>query len=296
MGAALLCGAFFMVVLDATILLVALSSIQAGLGFWEQGLLRPARRRPGLGVDLLHQHPLGLTALALSPMLLRESRAAVTRRPRAGDEVATDNANERRTEMGTIVISENVTLDGVIQDPAGDEGFRVGGWVGLIKDSPQLNKLALDEALGAEALLLGRRSYEWFAARWPSRSGELADRLNSLPKYVVSSTLEDPAWNNSTVLKGDVVDEVSKLKQELNGEILVPGSFQLLRTLMEHDLVDELRLKIFPVVLGAGERLFGETSDKKPMRLVDTQTLGDGVAILTYEPVRRRAGSDAASR
>ena len=189
--------------------------------------------------------------------------------------------------MGTIVISENVSLDGVIQDPAGDEGFRVGGWVGLIKDSPQLNKLALDEALGAEALLLGRRSYEWFAARWPSRSGELADRLNNLPKYVVSSTLEDPAWNNSTVLKGgDPVAEVSKLKQELNGEILVPASFQLLRALMEHDLVDELRLKIFPVVLGAGERLFGETGDKKPMRLLDTQTLDDGVAILTYEARR----------
>jgi dihydrofolate reductase len=196
------------------------------------------------------------------------------------------NANERRTEMGTIVVSENVSLDGVIQDPAGDEGFRVGGWVGLIKDSPQLNKLALDEALGAEALLLGRRSYEWFAARWPSRSGELADRLNSLPKYVMSSTLEDPDWNNSTVLKGDAVDEVSKLKQGLNGEIVVPASFQLLRTLMEHDLVDELRLKIFPVVLGAGERLFGETSDKKPMRLLDAQTVEGGIAYLTYEPVR----------
>jgi dihydrofolate reductase len=188
--------------------------------------------------------------------------------------------------MGTIVISENVSLDGVIQDPAGDEGFRVGGWVGLIKDSPQLSKLALDEALGAEALLLGRRSYAWFAARWPSRSGDLADRLNSLPKYVVSSTLEDPAWNNSTVLRGDPVVEVSKLKQELNGEILVPASFQLLRTLMEHDLVDNLRLKIFPVVLGAGERLFGETSDKKRMRLVDSQTLDDGVAVLTYEAAR----------
>jgi len=188
--------------------------------------------------------------------------------------------------MGRIVISENVSLDGVVQDPAGDEGFRVGGWVGLIKDSPQLNKLALDEALGAEAWLLGRRSYEFFAARWPSRSGQLADRLNSLPKYVVSSTLEDPAWNNTTVLKGDVVDEVSKLKQELNGEIVVPASFQLLRTLLEHDLVDELRLKIFPVVLGAGERLFGETSDKKPMRLVGTQTVGEDLAYLTYQPVR----------
>jgi dihydrofolate reductase len=188
--------------------------------------------------------------------------------------------------MGRIVISDNVSLDGVIQDPAGDEGFKRGGWVGLIKDRPELNKLALDEALGAEALLLGRRSYEWLAARWPSRSGELADRLNSLPKYVVSSTLEDPDWNNSTVLKGDLVTEVSKLKQELNGEIVVPASFQLVRTLMEHDLVDELRLKIFPVVLGAGERLFGELPDKKAVRLVDTRTFGDGITTLTYEAVR----------
>jgi dihydrofolate reductase len=188
--------------------------------------------------------------------------------------------------MGRVVISENVSLDGVIQDPAGDEGFRVGGWVGRIADREEVAKVTLDEALGAKALLLGRRTYEWFAARWPSRSGELADRLNSLPKYVVSSSLQDPEWNNSTVLKGDAVSEVSKLKQELNGEIVVPGSFELLRTLIEHDLVDELRLKIYPVVLGAGERLFRETSDKKPMRLVDTQTLDDGIAFLTYEPVR----------
>jgi dihydrofolate reductase len=188
--------------------------------------------------------------------------------------------------MGKIVVSDNVSLDGVVQDPAGDEGFRVGGWVGLIKDRPELAKLALDEAVGTEALLLGRRSYEWFAARWPSRSGELADRLNSLPKYVVSSTLENPEWNNSTVLKGDVLNEVSRLKHELKGEIVVPASFQLVRTLMEHDLVDELRLKIFPVVLGAGERLFGETSDKKAMRLVDTETVEGDVVVLTYERVR----------
>jgi dihydrofolate reductase len=188
--------------------------------------------------------------------------------------------------MGKIIVSENVTLDGVVQDPAGDEGFRLGGWVGLIKDRPELGKLTVDEALGAEALLLGRRSYEWLAARWPTRSGPLADRLNSLPKYLVSSTLEDPAWNNSTVLKGDAVDAVSKLKQELDGDIVVPASFQLVRTLLEHDLVDELRLKIFPVVLGAGERLFGETSDKKPMRLVDTQTVEGDILFLTYEVVR----------
>jgi dihydrofolate reductase len=188
--------------------------------------------------------------------------------------------------MGKIVMSDNVSLDGVIQDPAGDEGFTRGGWVGRIAALPEVAKVALDEALGTEALLLGRRSYEWFATRWPSRSGELADRLNSLPKYVVSSTLEEPDWNNTTVLKGDVVNEVSKLKQELDGEINVPASFQLARTLIEHDLVDELRLKIFPVVLGAGERLFGELRDKKTLRLTDSRTVGDGVAILTYEPVR----------
>jgi dihydrofolate reductase len=193
---------------------------------------------------------------------------------------------ERRTEMGKIIVSDNVSLDGVIQDPAGDEGFSRGGWVGLIKDLPGAAKLALDEALGSEALLLGRRSYEWMAGRWPSRTGELADRLNSMPKYVVSSTLADPDWNNSTVLEGDPVNQVAKLRHELDGDIVVVASFQLARTLMEHDLVDELRLKIYPVVLGAGERLFGETSDKKPMRLVDTQTVDGDVAFVTYERVR----------
>lgn len=188
--------------------------------------------------------------------------------------------------MGRIVVSEFVSLDGVIEDPAGGEGFRLGGWVGEIKGREAADELKLDEALGTAALLLGRRTYEFFAARWPSRSGELADRLNGLPKYVVSSTLEDPDWNNSTVLRGDVVNEASKLKQELDGEVVVYGSFQLVRTLIEHDLVDELRLMIYPVVLGAGRRLFGETGDKKPMRLVDTRTVGGGVAFLTYEPVR----------
>ena len=188
--------------------------------------------------------------------------------------------------MGKIIMSENVSLDGVIEDPAGDEGFRVGGWVGRIADRPGLAKATLDEALATEALLLGRRSYEWLAARWPSRTGALADRLNGVPKYVVSSTLEEPKWNNSTVLRGDVVTEVSKLKQELNGDIVVPGSFQLLHTLIEHDLVDELRLKVYPVVLGDGERLFGPTSDQKPMRLINAQTLDDGIAFLTYESVR----------
>jgi dihydrofolate reductase len=188
--------------------------------------------------------------------------------------------------MGTIIISDNASIDGIVQDPAGDEGFERGGWVGPIKDRPGANQLALDEALATEALLLGRRSYEWMAGRWPSRKGELADRLNSLPKYVVSSTLEDPSWSNSTVLRGDVVTEVSRLKEELDGDIVVVASFQLVRTLMEHDLVDALRLKIYPVVLGAGERLFGETSDTKPMRLVDVRIIDGDVASLTYEPVR----------
>jgi dihydrofolate reductase len=188
--------------------------------------------------------------------------------------------------VGQIVMSENVSLDGVVEDPAGDEGFERGGWVGLIKDRPELNQLALDEALGAGAFLLGRRSYEWFAARWPSRSGELADRLNSMPKYVVSSTLEQLDWNNSTLLRGDAADEVSRLKQKLDGEVVVPASFQLARTLIERDLVDELRLKIHPVVLGGGKRLFGETGNTKPLRLLNSKTVDGDVAYLTYEVVR----------
>ncbi len=190
--------------------------------------------------------------------------------------------------MGRIVVSENVSLDGVVQDPTGDEGFKRGGWFGQIGDEDReaWAKVEFDEALSTEALLLGRRSYEWFAARWPSRSGEWADRLNSLPKYVVSSTLVDPDWNNSTVVRGEVVSEVSKLKQSLDGEIVVYASRQLVRTLMEHDLVDELRLMVYPVVLGAGERLFGDTSNKKSMRLLDTRAVGDGLAYLTYELVR----------
>ena len=190
--------------------------------------------------------------------------------------------------MGKIVISTNASLDGVVQDPDGEEGFRLGGWFGQFggKDLEAWAKVSLVEALGTEALLLGRRSDEWFATRWASRTGEWADRLNSLPKYVGSSTLEEPKWNISAVLKGDVVEEVSKLKQELDGDIVVYASYQLGRTLIERDLVDELRLVVFPVVLGAGERLFGDTSDKKPMRLMNTQTVGDGLAFLTYELVR----------
>jgi dihydrofolate reductase len=190
--------------------------------------------------------------------------------------------------MGKIVITTNLSLDGVVEDPDGKEGFRLGGWFNRFggEDLEAWARLETDEALGAAALLLGRRSDEWFASRWSSRSGEWADKLNSMPKYVVSSTLEHAHWSNTTVLKGDPVAETAKLKQDLDGEILVYASYQLARTLIEHDLVDELRLVVFPVVLGDGERLFGETSDQKPLRLLSTRTLGDGLAFVTYEIVR----------
>jgi dihydrofolate reductase len=189
--------------------------------------------------------------------------------------------------MGKLIISTNATLDGVVQDPAGDEGFEHGGWVGRIAAHPELAQVALDEACEAAALLLGRRSYEWFAGRWPSRAGALADRLNGMPKYVVSSSLEDPDWNNSTVLTGDVVEAVATLKRTLDGPLVTLASFQLVRTLLEHDLVDEVRLKLFPVVLGSGTRLFGESGDKRPLRLLDSRTLGEGVAFLTYAAAPR---------
>jgi dihydrofolate reductase len=186
--------------------------------------------------------------------------------------------------MGKIVVSENVSLDGVIQDPTGEEGFRHGGWFTQIGDGDRAQwvGIQLNEARATQALLLGRRTDEWFAERWLTRSGEWADRLNGMPKYVVSSTIEKPKWGNSTVLKGDVVTEVSKLKQELDGDIVVYASGQLVHTLMEHDLVDELRLTIYPIVLGTGDRLFGGTSDKTTLRLISTQTLGEGLAFLTY--------------
>ena len=190
--------------------------------------------------------------------------------------------------MGKILISTNVSLDGVVQDPDGQEGFRLGGWFAQFggKDLEEWAKVSLDEALGTEALLLGRRSDEWFAARWAGRTGEWADRLNGLPKYVVSSTLDEPRWANATVLRGQVTAEVAKLKQELAGDIVVYASYQLGQALLEHDLVDELRLVVFPVVLGAGQRLFGETTDQKPIRLAGAKTIGDGLVFLTYEMAR----------
>jgi len=186
--------------------------------------------------------------------------------------------------MGKIIISTNMSLDGVIQDPDGQEGSKAGSWFTEFggKDLDAWAEVFTEEALAAEALLLGRRTDEWFASRWLSRSGVWADRLNAMPKYVVSSTLDEARWSNATVLDGDVVDDVAKLKDELDGEILVYASYQLGRMLIEHDLVDELRLVLFPVMLGAGERLFGETSAPKPLRLIQTRTVGDGLTLLTY--------------
>lgn len=196
--------------------------------------------------------------------------------------------------MGTIVMSAFVTLDGVIQDPAGNEGFDRGGWFGRVgvEGREETDGILLDQALASEALLLGRRSYEFLAALWPSRTGALAERLNGLPKYVVSSTLADLDWENSTVLSGEAVSAVSELKRELHGEINLIASFQLGRALIELDLVDELRLTVVPVVLGDGERLFGETSERKPMRLAEARTVDGGVLYLTYARARdaRSAG------
>ncbi len=186
--------------------------------------------------------------------------------------------------MGRIVATEFVSLDGVIEAPGGGEEFKHAGWTFEIERGDEGDQFKLDETMSSDALLLGRVTYEGFAAAWPTRDGEFADKFNGMPKYVVSSTLEEPEWNNSTVLKGDVAEEVAKLKREHDGDIVIHGSAQLVQTLLEHDLVDEVRLMVFPVVLGSGKRLFGETSDKKPLRLVSSKVVGDGVAIMVYEP------------
>ena len=186
--------------------------------------------------------------------------------------------------MGRIVVTEFVSLDGVVEAPGGGETFKHGGWSLEISRGDEGDTFKLDETMSSEALLLGRVTYEGFAAAWPTRDGEFADKFNTMPKYVVSSTLEDPEWNNSTVLSGDVAEEVAKLKQQQDGDIVVHGSPQLVQTLIEHDLVDEFRLMVFPVVLGSGKRLFGETRDKKSLRLVDSKVVGDGVTILVYRP------------
>jgi dihydrofolate reductase len=190
--------------------------------------------------------------------------------------------------VGRIVVTEFVSLDGVMEAPGGGEDFKHAGWTFEIERGDEGDKFKLDETLSSEALLLGRKTYEGFAAAWPSRTDEVgfADKFNSMPKYVVSSTLENPEWNNTTVLKGDPVEEVSKLRQRPGGDIVVHGSARLVQTLLEHDLVDELRLMIYPVVLGTGKRLFGETSDKRRLRLTDSKTVGDGITTCIYEPAR----------
>jgi dihydrofolate reductase len=192
--------------------------------------------------------------------------------------------------MGKVVVSEFITLDGVVEDPGGAEEFDRGGWAFNFDRGPEGDKFKLDEAMASEALLLGRVTYEGFAQAWPSRSGEFADKFNSMPKYVVSTTLKDPGWNNSTVIDGDVAEAVAELKREVDGNILVNGSVQLVQTLMEHDLVDEYRLMVFPTILGAGKRLFGETSDAVALRLVDAKPAGETL-ILIYEPSAKDPGN-----
>jgi dihydrofolate reductase len=183
--------------------------------------------------------------------------------------------------MGKIVVTEFVSLDGVMEDPAGSEGTGLGSWTSEVSWGDEGDKFKYDETFGSEALLLGRVTYEAFAEAWPSREGEFADRFNSLPKYVVSSTLQNPTWADTTVLRG--VDDVTRLKQELEGEIVVHGSARLVQTLVEHDLVDELRLMVWPVLLGRGKRLFGDAGRKR-LSLVDSRVVGDGVAIMVFRP------------
>jgi dihydrofolate reductase len=192
--------------------------------------------------------------------------------------------DQREDPVGRIVVTEFVSLDGVVEAPGGGEDFKYAGWTFELNRGDEGDKFKLDETMSADALLLGRVTYEGFARAWPSRDGEFADKFNTMPKYVVSSTLRDPEWNNTTVLGGDVAEEVAKLKREQDGDIVVHGSPRLVQALVEHDLVDELRLMVFPVVLGTGKRLFDETSDKKTLRLVDSKIVGDGVAILVYQP------------
>ena len=190
-------------------------------------------------------------------------------------------------------MTEFVSLDGVMEGPGGDNDFERGAWTFQFERGEEGDKFKLDEAMGADALLLGRRTYEGFAAAWPSRDGEFAEKFNSMPKFVVSSSLEDPDWTNSTVLEGDLVEAVSTLKRDRDGDIVVHGSAQLVQALIEADLVDELRLMVFPVVLGTGQRLFGETSESKTLRLADSKMVGDGVAILNYEPAAEDAPESA---
>ena len=188
--------------------------------------------------------------------------------------------------MGKLVVTEFVSLDGVMQAPGGED-FKYPGWTFAFDRGEDGNQFKVDETLESEALLIGRVTYESFAGAWPSREGQFADKFNAMPKYVVSSTLEDPEWNNTTVLKGDVVQEAAKLKENVDGIVQVPGSLRLVQALIENDLVDELHLMVFPVVLGTGRRLFGENSDKTDWRLTEAKPVGpDGVLVLVYERAR----------
>ena len=188
--------------------------------------------------------------------------------------------------MSRIVVSQFVSVDGVIEDPVGIETLGRGAWSGSASSGAEGARFNVDEIRESEAMLLGRKTYESYAAAWPSRSDEYADKINRMPKYVVSSTLEDPEWDNTTVLEGEVASEVGKLREQVGGNILVHGSAELTYTLMEHDLVDEWRLKIYPIVVGAGKRCFGDPGKAVGLELVDSKTVGDGVAILVYRPAR----------
>jgi dihydrofolate reductase len=187
--------------------------------------------------------------------------------------------------VGKLVVSQFVTLDGVMEDPGGSEAMDRGGWAFQFDRGPEGDKFKLDELMASDALLLGRVTYEGFAAAWPSRTGDFADKFNSMPKFVVSKTLRDPEWNNTTVIGENVPEEVSKLKQQSGGDVLVNGSAQLVHTLMQDDLVDEYRLMVFPVVLGKGKRLFSDGADMKALKVVEMKSAGE-VVILILEPAR----------
>jgi dihydrofolate reductase len=187
--------------------------------------------------------------------------------------------------MGRIVVTEYISVDGVVEGPSGTETFERVGWTDAFSRGPEGDQFKWDETMPSDAMLLGRVTYDGFAAAWPRYEGEFADKFNSMPKYVISSTLEDPEWNNTTVLRGDVVEEVTKLKEKYEGDIIVHGSPQLAQTLIEHDLVDAIHLQVYPVIVGAGKRLFADTSVTKRLRLAEAKTVGDGIHILIYERV-----------
>ena len=195
--------------------------------------------------------------------------------------------------MARIVITEFVSLDGVMEDPGGAEDYVHGGWTFEIERGAEGDGFKMEEAMNSAALLLGRKTYEGFAAAWPSREGEFAEKFNSMPKYVVSSTLRDPEWNNSTVLAGDLAQEIARLRESTDGDVVVHGSAQLAQALIAQDLVDELRLMVFPVLLGSGKRLWSEFAEKKRLKLTDSRTVGDGVSILVYQPASAQGAEDS---